>query len=519
MACKCCCDGCHRPMPRAIFEDGQAVNANAIGMSQRFCCECIPLHLCLTVNGESHYVGNKCVVQISDEDPVLYSRSTSINGSPATLRIRLRVDSYDDCFIYVEISEDVSVRDELLIDHYDCGFCKHWTHTFVLDTSAFGDGSTLETTVEIAPVDNIVLNEKLHCATCRCVCRQACVTRVGFSGGGKTVYDGVFDEEAQTVTWGPVTLRGNLPSETVSFTLSSGTEATGTFADTNDLDDSLHVISGSDGVSFYYEIDTQDTVELLKVKWWGYVNGDAGGTVDVQAWHWVNSAWETVGSMPVIDGVTVVGRVFDLGDEYRGGTGSERCRVRFVGSYNLTVATDCIRTVSSNCCKLYISGESETLPPVIVGGDNACPSPEAQWNLSDPDATVIFFECVKCGGCGSVQTSCCAEPVSRILVADVATNCPGSCSSSSFPMVDNTGNGLWIGGGSPCNVDLQLSCSGGTWNLAGSLGACTILTIVSQSIVCEPFLATFEITFSGGLACCGSGMDPTPITATVTISE
>lgn len=529
MACKCCCDGCHRPMHRAIFEDGQATGTGSISRAQRFCCECVPLHLCLTIGDESHYVGIKCVVQIADEDPTLYSKAVTINGSAATVRVRLRVNDADVCFVYVDISQDDTISDEREIDNSgyeaDCGFCHHWMHTFTLDTSEFGDGTDTETLVHVAPADTITLDDDIGCSVCRCICRQACITRVGFSGGTKTVYDGTFDEVAKTVTWGPVVLRGNLPSTVNDFDLTTGTETSGTSAEIDTLDGTSHVIEGASGVDFYYELETNDAVQLLKVKWWGYCNGNTGESVTLQAWHWDDSTWETIGSIQVYDGTDILGRVFTLDDVHRGGTGDSLCRIRFVSSYDVTIGTDCMRTVSSNCCKLYLTGEAPEdeppggLQPVLIDGDNPCPHPEAQWNLSDADATVVFFECVKCNGCGSVLTACCPAPVSKVLTCEVTTNCTGSCATASFPLIDSTGGGLWSGGGSPCNIDLQLACTGSTWILTGSLGACTIVTELTQDITCEPFLAEFTIEFSGGLACCGGGADPSPITATVTISE
>lgn len=155
------------------------------------------------------------------------------------------------------------------------------------------------------------------------------------TSAGKTLHDGA--SAATNIAIGSAGV--NVPAE--SYVLTTGTQSSGTFADTSALDGTDHEHTDDTGaMDLYYQFDIGGgaTAELTKVT--GRVSGN-NDDLDVFAWNWTGTpGWDQIGNIGGKASTSDDVHPFDLFVVHTGtGVNTGKIRIRFQKASGLTTAT------------------------------------------------------------------------------------------------------------------------------------------------------------------------------------
>ena len=123
---------------------------------------------------------------------------------------------------------------------------------------------------------------------------------------------------------------GGLSIDAESFTLTTGTQSSGTVADTEELDGVKHTItpSGSE-IDCYYQFDVGTNGTATEAVWDGQV-GNSGDEVEVFGYDWVSTSFKQIGSIAGKNNNNNVERAFILTSAMTGtGANIGKVRVQF----------------------------------------------------------------------------------------------------------------------------------------------------------------------------------------------
>jgi len=125
-----------------------------------------------------------------------------------------------------------------------------------------------------------------------------------------------------------------------SYTLTTGTQSSGTFTDTQTLDGTYHEHTDSAGaMELYYQFDIGNSGIPTSVKFVGRLNGQ-NDTLSVFAYDWVGAAWEQIGTLSGTNGGNDSTETYDLLIGHVGtGSNAGKVRIRFYAASGLTTAT------------------------------------------------------------------------------------------------------------------------------------------------------------------------------------
>lgn len=125
-----------------------------------------------------------------------------------------------------------------------------------------------------------------------------------------------------------------------SYTLTTGTQSSGTFADTETRDGTVHQHTDSAGaMDLYYQFDVGGSGVAVEVEFFGYLNG-VNDSLSVQAYDWVGAAWDDIGTLNGQSGTDNVENVASVLLRHTGtGANLGKVRLRFYAASGLTSAT------------------------------------------------------------------------------------------------------------------------------------------------------------------------------------
>lgn len=90
---------------------------------------------------------------------------------------------------------------------------------------------------------------------------------------------------------------GGLSVDATSFTLTTGTESSGTVSNTEELDGVLHTITPSASeIDCYYEFDVGTNGSATEAIWDGYVGNNADA-VEVYGYDWISTSYKQIGTI------------------------------------------------------------------------------------------------------------------------------------------------------------------------------------------------------------------------------
>lgn len=123
-------------------------------------------------------------------------------------------------------------------------------------------------------------------------------------------------------------------------TLTTGTQAAGTYASTVALDGTTHQINSvGNALEIYYEFQIGDDGLPVLVKHTGYLLS-ANDTLSVWAYNWGGAAWVQIGDYEGQAGAVNVARTYDLLSSYVGtGGDAGKVRIRFYAASGLSTAS------------------------------------------------------------------------------------------------------------------------------------------------------------------------------------
>lgn len=125
-----------------------------------------------------------------------------------------------------------------------------------------------------------------------------------------------------------------------SYTLTTGTQSSGTITDAETKDGTRHEHTDTAGVmDLYYEFDIGGNGVGVEVDIFGYLNG-GNDSLTIQAYDWDGTAWDTIGTMIGTNGSTDA-EIKDSIQTKHTGTGANLglVRIRFYAASGLTSAT------------------------------------------------------------------------------------------------------------------------------------------------------------------------------------
>lgn len=128
-----------------------------------------------------------------------------------------------------------------------------------------------------------------------------------------------------------------------SYTLTTGTQSSGTYSSTNALDGTYHEHTDDAGtLDLYYEFDIGADGLPTSSKFTGYVNG-SGDDVDIYAYNWSGASWDQVGTVTGQASATNIVYTFDLFTSHvgtGGNAGLVRIKFNSTGLSSATLACD-----------------------------------------------------------------------------------------------------------------------------------------------------------------------------------
>jgi len=125
-----------------------------------------------------------------------------------------------------------------------------------------------------------------------------------------------------------------------SYTLTTGTQSSGTVSDTETLNGVFHQHTDTAGVmELYYQHDVTGAGVAVNAAIHGYINS-ANDTVDIYAYDWGGTAWDQVGTIAGQNGSTVNTYPVSLLTRHTGtGANAGKVRIRLYAASGLTTAT------------------------------------------------------------------------------------------------------------------------------------------------------------------------------------
>lgn len=161
--------------------------------------------------------------------------------------------------------------------------------------------------------------------------------------------EAMYDGSGYTNDLAPATQRqvGNLASGSAaistvasSYTLTTGTQSSGTISDAETKDGTRHEHTDTAGaMDLYYEFDVGGNGVGVEIDIFGYLSG-ANDSLTIQAYDWVAAGWDTIGTMSGTNGSTDA-EIKDSILLRHTGTGANLglVRIRFYAASGLTSAT------------------------------------------------------------------------------------------------------------------------------------------------------------------------------------
>lgn len=125
-----------------------------------------------------------------------------------------------------------------------------------------------------------------------------------------------------------------------SYTLTTGTQSSGTFSSTQALDGTSHQHTDDAGaMELYYQHDVGNDGVPTSVKVIGRLTGP-NDSLGVYAYDWVGAAWDQIGTLAGTSSTENETDIYDLYTNHVGtGTNSGKVRIRFYAASGLTTAT------------------------------------------------------------------------------------------------------------------------------------------------------------------------------------
>ena len=125
-----------------------------------------------------------------------------------------------------------------------------------------------------------------------------------------------------------------------SYTLTTGTQSSGTISDTNTLDGTTHQHTDSAGaMELYYQFDLGADGVPTSTKFVGRLNG-ANDSLGVFAYNWAGTSWDQIGTLSGTNGATNETNTYDLLAAHVGtGSNAGKVRIRYYAASGLTSAT------------------------------------------------------------------------------------------------------------------------------------------------------------------------------------
>ena len=187
-----------------------------------------------------------------------------------------------------------------------------------------------------------------------------------------------------------------------------------------------------------------------------------------------------------------------------------------------------VKNASDGCCALRLNVDEDIntgapLDDVAIGEQSAndCPSPEAEWDFTDPDTGKdykVYFHCHQCGEVEQVIVSgCCDDNVPKVLTASVdgGASC---CGSFTVTLVYNEVSGIWEGSHPTAmcdhDVEITVSCGDSAWSISYDGTGCTADNDNATG-TCDPVNLSATLN-AGGVGCCDELGNPGTLTITVT---
>ena len=130
-----------------------------------------------------------------------------------------------------------------------------------------------------------------------------------------------------------------------SFTKAGAEGETNTYTATATLNGTLHSITPDAGTTdVYYQFDVGSEGVAVEVVWNGYCN-TAGDSVAIQAYNWVTTNWDQIGSRTGTPATTVVEGTYQLTTAHTGtGANQGKVRIKFYSTTTTNISTDRLLT-------------------------------------------------------------------------------------------------------------------------------------------------------------------------------
>lgn len=125
-----------------------------------------------------------------------------------------------------------------------------------------------------------------------------------------------------------------------SYTLTTGTQSSGTLSDTNTLDGTTHEHTDTAGaMELYYQFDLGADGVPTSTKFVGRLNG-ANDSLGVFAYNWAGTSWDQIGTLSGTNGATNETNTYDLLTAHVGTVSNAGLvRIRYYAASGLTTAT------------------------------------------------------------------------------------------------------------------------------------------------------------------------------------
>ena len=126
-----------------------------------------------------------------------------------------------------------------------------------------------------------------------------------------------------------------------SYNLTTGTQSSGTYANTATVDSVYHEHTDTAGaMELYYQFDVGGAGVAATVSMKGRINGNNDDLDGVYAYNWVTTTWDRIGDFEGVAGSTDSENTFDLLIAHTGtGANLGKVRIRFYAASGLTSAT------------------------------------------------------------------------------------------------------------------------------------------------------------------------------------
>lgn len=131
-----------------------------------------------------------------------------------------------------------------------------------------------------------------------------------------------------------------ISTQAESYTLTTGTQSSGTFSDTATLDDVDHQHTDTGGaLDLYYQFDVGGAGIATESVFNGYLQG-SNDSLSIQAYNWSGAAWDDIGTLQGANGTTEGTQTLNLLARHTGtGANLGKVRIRFFAASGLTAAT------------------------------------------------------------------------------------------------------------------------------------------------------------------------------------